>query len=113
MGGKRAMREAQWRAHISGWRSSGQSQAAYCAAHGLSVSTLGYWIKRLRDVSRDEVAAEGKLTLVAARPMRSLFSPSSASSPLTLRSPSGWALVFSSLPPAPWLREVLASEHLK
>lgn len=112
MEGKRTKREAHWRAHISGWRSSGQSQARYCAAHGLSVSTLGYWIKRLRDASRDAGAGEGKLTLVAARPMDALFS-SSASSQLTLCSPSGWTLMFDSLPPARWLRELIDPEAVR
>lgn len=48
MDGKREMRAAQWREHVSAWRSSGQTQAAHCAARDLSLSTLGYWISRLR-----------------------------------------------------------------
>ena len=109
MDGKRAMRAAQWRAHVSAWRDSGQTQAAYCAAHGLSVSTLGYWISRLREDGAG--ADDGRLTLVAARPMSTLVAPSAAGAELTLRSPSGWALVLGSRPPAAWLRELLATER--
>lgn len=112
MESKRTKREAQWRAHISGWRNSGQSQMRYCAEHGLCVSTLGYWIKRLREARGDAVVGEEKLTLVAARPMHALFS-SSSSSQLTLRSPSGWALMFERLPTASWLRELLDSEAMR
>jgi len=35
-----------WKQHIDGWRSSGQSQKAYCAEHALSFSSFGYWRKR-------------------------------------------------------------------
>jgi hypothetical protein len=109
MDGKRAMRVAQWRAHVSAWRGSGQTQAAYCAAHGLSVSTLGYWISRLRE---DGDGADGaRLTLVAARPMTTLVPPPAGGAELTLRSPLGWALVFGSRPPAAWLRELLSAER--
>jgi hypothetical protein len=109
---KRTKREAQWRTRISGWRNSGQSQARYCAEHGLCVSTLGYWIKRLREAHCDTVEGEDKLTLVAARPMHALFG-SSTSSQLTLRSPSGWALMFERLPSASWLRELLDPEAMR
>jgi hypothetical protein len=106
---KQMSRAAFWRAHVSGWRRSGQTQAAYCAAQGLSVSTLGYWISRLR---KEAVATDdGKLTLVAAKPTP-MATPSlpARGIELTLRSPSGWALAFGSRPPAAWLRELLAME---
>lgn len=105
--GKRATRAAFWRAHVSGWRRSGQTQAAYCAGEGLCVSTLGYWIKRLGREGTEFPADGARLTLVAARPV----TPAPASGvELTLRSPSGWALAFTSRPPAPWLRELLAGD---
>lgn len=112
MDGKRARREAQWRTHVSGWRNSGQSQVAYCAAHGLSVSTLGYWIRQLRQ-GRTEDAAQTKLTLVAARPMGSTLPTAGAGAEVTLRSPSGWALAFGTLPPTSWLRELLETERAR
>lgn len=108
MDGKRTTRAAQWRARIAAWRSSGQTQAAYCAAHGLNVHTLGYWISRLREDG--DVAP---LTLVAARPMTTLMPASGAGPELTLQSPSGWSLVFGNRPPAAWLRELLADERAR
>lgn len=108
MDGKRAMRAAHWRAQVSRWRNSGETRAAYCAAHGLSVSTLGYWIRRLRE--HCDAPDAGRLTLVAARVMTMPVGPSTAGAELTLRSPSGWALTFDSRPPAAWLRELLAAE---
>lgn len=110
MDGKRARREAHWRDHVSGWRSSGQPQAVYCASHGLSVSTLGYWIKQLRQGQTDGTA-QTKLTLVAARPMRSMLPTAGAGAELTLRSPSGWALALGTLPPPSWLRKLLETER--
>lgn len=98
----RASRVAYWRGHVSGWRRSGRTRVAYCAAHGLSVSTLGYWISRLS--AEGTAADDGRLTLVAARPMAS--SPAQGVE-LTLRSPSGWSLAFASAPPAAWLRELI------
>lgn len=108
MDGKRATHAARWRAHVSAWRSSGQTQSGYCARHGLSVSTLGYWIRRLREDG--DGADVARLTLVAAQPMTTLAPPPGVGAELTLRSPSGWALVFGSRPPAAWLRELLAVE---
>lgn len=108
MDGKRATRAAQWRAHVSAWRSSGQTQAGYCAAHGLSASALGYWIRRLREAG--DGSAGARLTWAAARPMTALVPPADEA-PLTLHSPSGWSLVFGSRPPAAWLRELLGAER--
>ena len=38
---------AYWRVHVEAWRSSGQSRGEYCAAHGLSRKTFGWWAWRL------------------------------------------------------------------
>lgn len=104
---KRASRAAFWRARVTEWQRSGQTQAAYCSAQGLHVSSLRYWIKRQHDEGTRAVADGARLTLIAARPVAS--SPVSGVE-LTLRSPSGWALAFASRPPAPWLRELLGGE---
>src|SRR4051794_39863009 len=42
-----AQGEAYWRVHVEAWRDSGQSRAEYCAAHGLSRKTFGWWAWRL------------------------------------------------------------------
>ena len=44
---QREQRERVWVERIEGWRSSGQTQVIYCAAHGLSVWVLRKWIVNL------------------------------------------------------------------
>lgn len=39
----------QWQQLIEQQASSGQSQVAFCAAHGLSTTTFQHWKRRLRD----------------------------------------------------------------
>ena len=46
-----------WHGQVCAWRESGQSQAAYCAHHGIKPRNLAYWIKRERTQS-------GTLTLI-------------------------------------------------
>jgi transposase-like protein len=36
-----------WSAHVQAWQSSGDTQAAYCRAHGLSLASFGYWRRKL------------------------------------------------------------------
>jgi hypothetical protein len=56
MGQTSAQGEAYWRVHVEAWRSSGQSRADYCTAHGLSRKTFGWWAWRL---DRQAPAAPG------------------------------------------------------
>lgn len=60
--GARDQRERAWVERIEGWRSSGQTQVAYCAAQGLSVWMLRKWIVDLG-------AGTGRTTKVKARPI--------------------------------------------
>lgn len=39
---------AHWRAHVMAWRKSGLSQTCYSREHGISQSSLSYWIQRLK-----------------------------------------------------------------
>ena len=50
--------EAYWRSEVEAWRGSGQSRGAYCAAHGLSAKTFGWWVWRLEREDRQTAAAE-------------------------------------------------------
>src|SRR4051794_41554293 len=47
MGQAAAQGEAYWRVQVEAWRASGQSRGEYCAAHGLSRKTFGWWAWRL------------------------------------------------------------------
>jgi len=57
MGHTAAQGEAYWRVHVEAWRASGQSRAEYCAAHGLSRKTFGWWAWRLDRQGRPAPAA--------------------------------------------------------
>ncbi len=39
--------EEEWTGHVTTWRGSGLSGAAYCRENGLKVSSLRYWSSRL------------------------------------------------------------------
>ena len=53
----RSEKAAYWSEHIAAWRGSGLSQGAYCRRHGLSQSSLSYWLKRLGATNDGEVAS--------------------------------------------------------
>lgn len=36
-----------WSEKISGWSASGSTQAAWCAKHRLSISSVSYWLRKL------------------------------------------------------------------
>jgi transposase len=52
-GKQETRRSAFWRAHIGGWRKSGESIRGYCRTHGLSESGFHAW---KRELSRREEA---------------------------------------------------------
>jgi transposase-like protein len=41
------IKSALWKPHLTGWRDSGLSQAAYCRQHGLSLKCFAYWRRTL------------------------------------------------------------------
>jgi hypothetical protein len=47
---KRSSRRSEWeiRALVAGYENGNQSRAAYCATHGLALTTLDYYRRRLR-----------------------------------------------------------------
>ena len=57
MGQAAAQGEAYWRVQVEAWRASGQSRGEYCAAHGLSGKTFGWWAWRLDRQGRPAPAA--------------------------------------------------------
>ena len=82
--------EEFWRGHLEGWRQSGLTQVAYCAAHGLSIKTFTRW----RSKERVGLVEPGQsLTLVPVR----TSSPSTESA-MQLHSPSGWRIEMSGIP---------------
>lgn len=54
-GGTRADKRRNWEHHITEWARGNRSQTAYCREHGLSYSLFGYWKRRLRRATINEV----------------------------------------------------------
>lgn len=64
--GEREQRKRAWIERIEGWRRSGQTQEAYCAAHGLSV-----WVLRKRIVNLG--AGQGRTVKTKGKALPILF----------------------------------------
>ena len=63
---------AFWRRHLVAWRDSGQSQAAYCRRHGLSLARFGYWRGRWRStLSPSAPSAQALVPIVLSEVPRS------------------------------------------
>ena len=73
----------QWRARVARWHDRSLSQAAYCREHGLSVSSFGYWRRRLRAAAGDGAGRVLPIVL-AASPVET--------APLRVQLPSGMSL---------------------
>jgi putative transposase len=46
---------AQWRTLVSAFERSGETRRAFCARHGVPISTLDWWRKRLRGVGEQRL----------------------------------------------------------
>ena len=53
----RTDRARLWAKHLSRQRSGSLSRRAYCAKHGLSVSSFGYWSRKRRVLGSEAVAS--------------------------------------------------------
>ena len=84
-----------WHERVAQWRSSGLSAQAYAHEHNIGVERLKYWVRRI------ERMASGTQLL----PVR-IGSPGS-STPLELRSASGWSLRMDGGVDAAWLARLL------
>ena len=46
--GEQSRKSATWAKHVEGWEHSGQTQRAYCAGHGVLLSSFQWWRRKLR-----------------------------------------------------------------
>ena len=60
----RTDRASFWAKHLSRQRLGALSRRAYCAKHGLSVSSLGYWSRKLPAPATDVAVTDAPLRLV-------------------------------------------------
>jgi hypothetical protein len=77
-----SQKKQHWQRHIRAWQASGQTQAAYCHAHHLSLASFGYWRKRCAAVP-DSVSLPAVIPVVREN----------AVSGVQLRSPGGWQIL--------------------
>jgi len=85
-----------WQWHLDAWRQSGLTQIAYCARHGLGVTTFYRWRRK-----GEAVASAKSLTLVPV----SVGAPATGSI-IRLHSPGGWRIEMPA-GGAPWLADLL------
>lgn len=50
---ERQERRSLWATRIADYRASGQSQAAWCAQHGLKIHQFRYWLKKQSQTAED------------------------------------------------------------
>ena len=86
-----------WREHIQAWDRGDLTQAAYCAAHGLSTKSFYRW----RHKPVEAAASSAALTLVPVKVGRT-----ATDSVVRLHSPGGWRIELLGTDVA-WLAELL------
>jgi hypothetical protein len=98
---KSVISRADWLQHVSTWRASGLTQAAYCREHQLNATTFNGWIL----LGRVKSPATAPLT-----PLPIVIEPSTpvASSPqIILQHRSGWQLALPTDVQTTWLARLL------
>ena len=73
-----------WRRHLEAWHRSELTQAAYCAAHGLSSKSFYRWLRRQKG---EAVQGKASLTLVPVS-----VGALATGSAVGLQSPGGWRI---------------------
>jgi hypothetical protein len=59
------VRASWWLEHVGRWRQSGMSKSGYCAAHGLSLNSFRYWLRKSRSSMDTSPAVQQQPTVVA------------------------------------------------
>ena len=60
---------AEWRALVKAYHKRTCTQREFCSAHGVAVSTLDWWRRRLEKTSGSRVVRSKSRPAVAAQPM--------------------------------------------
>ena len=63
-GNRQRRTRAQWQALVAAYEASCESQRAYCAAHGVALSTLRHWKDRLAGAARKAAPAVARLVAI-------------------------------------------------
>jgi hypothetical protein len=76
-----------WRRHLEAWHRSELTQAAYCAAHGLSSKSFYRWLRRQKEEAEEAAQGKSSLTLVPVS-----VGALATGSAVRLQSPGGWRI---------------------
>jgi hypothetical protein len=100
---KSLLQRADWLQHVSTWRTSGLTQAAYCREHQLNATTFNGWILREPGL----LPATVPLTAIPVVIKPSTPVVSSAPSRMVLQHRSGWQLSLPADVQIAWLAQLL------
>ena len=100
---KSVLKRADWVHHVSVWRTSGLTQAAYCREHQLNATTFNGWVLRGQAV----LSATAPLTTVPVVIHSDRSVAATTASPIVLQHSSGWQLALSSDVQIHWLARLL------
>jgi hypothetical protein len=92
---------ADWLQHVSAWRVSGLTQAAYCREHQLNATTFNGWILRER------VASPSIAPLTTVPIVIQPSTPAASTPSITLQHGSRWQLVLPADVQVTWLARLL------
>jgi hypothetical protein len=102
---KSLLKREDWLRHVSAWRTSGLTQAAYCREHQLNATTFNGWV--LRKQTAPSTTATAPLTTVPVVIQSGTPVATSIASSIVLQHSSGWQLAFSSDVQIHWLARLL------
>lgn len=98
---KSILSRADWLQHVSTWRASGLTQAAYCRERKLNATTFNGWIVRGR---KESPAIAPRITVpIVIQPS----TPAASTPSIVLQHGSGWQLVLPADVQITWLAQLL------
>lgn len=91
--------ESYWRQQVEAWRASGLSRGEYCAQHGLSRRTFGWWVWRLTwDDRRETESVAAQFLAIETAPagpdavMMPVVAPAAGGAQIEIALPDGIAV---------------------
>ena len=115
---KAIISRADWQQHVSTWRTSGMTQAAYCRQHQLNATTFNGWVVMERKASPTTTSLPRTVVPIVIQPTSRAASfaaptttPRQPSIPpsIVLQRGNGWQLHLPADIPVTWLAQLLTT----
>jgi hypothetical protein len=111
---KAIMSRADWQQHVSTWRTSGMTQAAYCRQYQLNATTFNSWVVMDRKASLTTTSAPRTIVPVVIQPnsRAASFGPATTrprQPSLVLQRGNGWQLHLPADIQVAWLAQLLTT----